>query len=103
MDIEGLRQEIFEAFKGVTRDDGVSLHETPLIDLYGTKQDRELARKKDTDTDWSEVKDEWIEENCGAKFPRDVTHSIFRIGEKCGVMFYFRQRKDAFTFALHWL
>lgn len=44
---------------------GVSLHETPVIDNYGTDEERRIARKKDTDRHWWEVKDEWIKTNCG--------------------------------------
>ncbi len=45
----------------VRRGDGVSLHETEIIDSYGSMRERKKALKLDTDQHWWEVKDEWIE------------------------------------------
>src|SRR3989338_9657225 len=58
---EELLKEIFEVFKDVELGNGISLHETEVLDMYGTKQQRIDARKKDTDRHWTEVKDDWIE------------------------------------------
>src|SRR5688500_16982415 len=54
--------EIRKVFSKLDRKGGVSLHETYVIDGYGTKREREKARMKDTDVHWWEVRDEWIEE-----------------------------------------
>jgi hypothetical protein len=53
-------EEIRSAFEDVRR--GITLHETEIIDHYGTKKEREAARLKDTDRHWWEVRDEWIDE-----------------------------------------
>jgi hypothetical protein len=56
-----LLEELDRAFADVQREDGISLHETFAVDLYGTMRERRDLRKLDTDTNWREVKDEWIE------------------------------------------
>jgi hypothetical protein len=43
---------IEEAFRGVELGDGVSLHETVVIDDYGTDQQRRAAREPDEKHDW---------------------------------------------------
>ena len=48
-------------FGAILRGHGVSLHETEVIDSYGSTRDRQKARKMDTDRYWWEVRDEWIE------------------------------------------
>jgi hypothetical protein len=48
-------------FGAILRGHGVSLHETEVIDFYGSTRDRQKVRKMDTDRYWWEVKDEWIE------------------------------------------
>jgi hypothetical protein len=57
-----LIEEIQRAFRGVERGKGVSLHETEVIDAYGSQDERGRARAKDTDRNWQEVQDCWIEE-----------------------------------------
>jgi hypothetical protein len=54
--------DIQRAFRGVERGKGVSLHETEVIDAYGSEDERRKARAKDTDHNWQEVQDRWIEE-----------------------------------------
>ena len=56
-----LLKRIRRDFGEILRGHGVSLHETLVIDHYGTMRDRQKARKMDTDRYWWEVKDEWIE------------------------------------------
>ncbi|MCW3095898.1 MAG: hypothetical protein JWL77_1516 [Chthonomonadaceae bacterium] len=53
--------QIRMAFAGVTRMGGVSLHEADVIDGYGSPQQRNAARKLDTDRVWWEVPDADIE------------------------------------------
>jgi hypothetical protein len=57
--------EIKRVFGDVQRGGGVTLHETEVIDRYGSDDEREQARRKDTDSHWWEVRDEWIEEISG--------------------------------------
>ena len=51
---------IQQAFAGVRRGDGVSLHEATAIDDYASDSERRAARAKDLDTHWSQVPDEDI-------------------------------------------
>jgi hypothetical protein len=53
--------QIRMAFAGVTRTGGVSLHEADVIDGYGSPQQRNAERKRDTDRVWWEVPDADIE------------------------------------------
>ena len=57
---EKLIAEIRIAFKDILLDDGISLHEARAIDANASAQQREYARKLDTDTRWESVLDEWI-------------------------------------------
>ena len=50
--------EITAAFQDVLRGDGVSLHETNVLDDYGGLEARLEARQWDTDTHWWELTDE---------------------------------------------
>lgn len=43
------------AFRGVSREGGVSWSETDVIDDYGTEEERAIARASDTDTEWEEL------------------------------------------------
>ncbi len=56
-----LLEKIKQAFDGISREGGVSLHETAVMDNYGSEDERAAAKGMDTDTCWEEVKDEWIE------------------------------------------
>lgn len=49
---EYLIQRIHAAFEGVQLGAGVSLHETIVIDNYGSNKARQLARKEDEKKDW---------------------------------------------------
>ncbi len=55
-------EQITKAFEGVSREDGVSLHEARVIDDWGSDCERAAARKIDTDTRWQDVPVEWIEQ-----------------------------------------
>jgi len=48
-------EEIKTAFKGVTREGGVSWSETVVIDDYGTREERAAARTRDKDKTWLEI------------------------------------------------
>lgn len=50
--------DITSAFKDVLRGDGVSLHETNVLDDYGGPAARLEARQWDTDTQWWELTNE---------------------------------------------
>jgi len=47
--------EIEAAFDGVSREDGVTLHEADVIDHYGGDDERAAARKLDTETRWQDA------------------------------------------------
>ena len=46
---------IEEAFRGVELSDGVSLHETVVIDDYGSTEERQAARERDEKQDWRKL------------------------------------------------
>ena len=52
---EQMIEEIEAAFKGVTREGGVSWSETRVIDDYGSEPERAAARAQDKDKTWMEV------------------------------------------------
>ena len=54
----GLITQITVAFQGVRRGNGISLHETKVLDDYGDDSARQEAREQDTDTQWWEIPDE---------------------------------------------
>ncbi len=56
---------IVRAFAGVSREGGVSLHETVVLDRYGTTQERQAARQLDGDRRWQEVAYADLAEVCG--------------------------------------
>jgi len=49
---------IQEAFKDVSREDGVSLHEGLVMDAYGSDEERLEARRMDTEGHWSQISDQ---------------------------------------------
>ena len=59
-----LIREIQEAFAGVSRAGGVTIHEAEIIDYYGSSEERARARTLDTDARWEDVPAEVIEELC---------------------------------------
>ncbi|MEI7575493.1 MAG: DUF6714 family protein [Armatimonadota bacterium] len=50
-----LIEAIKAAFRGVSREGGVSWSETDVIDDYGTEEMRAIARASDTDSEWEEL------------------------------------------------
>ncbi len=50
-----LLRAIEEAFAGVELGDGVSLHETVVIDLYGSLEEQRAARAPDEKRDWRKL------------------------------------------------
>ena len=50
-----LLQLIEDAFGGVEIGDGVSLHETVVIDMYGGPKERQAAREWDEKHDWRKL------------------------------------------------
>lgn len=65
----GLLRQIEDAFSGVKLGEGVSLHETVVIDLYGTCQERRAARVPDEKHDWRKlVGDPELTRLCGLSF-----------------------------------
>ena len=59
---ETLRQMIHTHFAGVSRQGGISLHQTEVVDAYGLAEEMLSALAQDTDTQWTEVQDSWIEQ-----------------------------------------
>lgn len=53
-----LIEQITAAFDGVTREDGITLHEARALDDYA---DTKKAREIDYDRRWQDVPDEWLE------------------------------------------
>lgn len=51
----GLIAEITAAFDGVSREDGITLHEAQAIDDYAGPEERAETRKLDTETRWQDV------------------------------------------------
>lgn len=60
-----LLAEIEAAFDGVSREGGVSLHETEAIDLYKGDEARQAARRLDTESRWQDVPHADLAEVCG--------------------------------------
>ena len=54
--------EIYAAWKGVTREGGVSWSESVVIDDYGTQAQRDAARQTDVEWDWESLVDDesWL-------------------------------------------
>jgi hypothetical protein len=55
---EGLRLEIEQAFRSVSRAGGVSWSQTGVLDGYGTEEELAAARKLDTERNWRELVDD---------------------------------------------
>ena len=53
--------QIEEAFDGVERDDGVTLHEARELDDYGSPEELAAARAKDTESRWQDIPESWID------------------------------------------
>ena len=61
-DDQTIIQEITDAFDGVSREGGISLHEAEEIDCRGTPEQFAAARWLDTDQRWQDVPGTWLEE-----------------------------------------
>lgn len=59
---ETLRQMIRTHFAGVSRQGGISLHQTEVVDACGSAKAMLTALSQDTDSQWIEVQDGWIEQ-----------------------------------------
>lgn len=59
-----LRQLLRESFADVNRAGGISLHQTDVIDAYGSADAMQAAALLDSDSHWTQVKDEWLETFC---------------------------------------
>lgn len=57
--------EIEQAFRGVTREGGVSLHETIALDNYEGAEERARMRAMDRDRRWEDLQDEDLAEVAG--------------------------------------
>ena len=57
-EIRSLVAHVTAAFRDVLRGEGVSLHETKVLDDYGGEEARREARSWDTDAHWWEVPEE---------------------------------------------
>lgn len=58
--------EIRAAFRGVTREGGVSWSETDVIDSYGDEKEQDAARALDREICWEELVDDpssWVDEH----------------------------------------
>ncbi len=55
-----LIEAIIEAFDGVSRGNGVTLHEAMVIDDYGSPAERAAARAQDTEDKWQDVPEDDI-------------------------------------------
>ena len=56
---------IENAFDGVVRGDGITLHQATVIDNYGSEEEFLAAAKLDTEVRWQDVPDSAIAENSG--------------------------------------
>lgn len=63
-----LMAEITAVFDGVSRGDGVTLHETNAIDDYASPAERGRARAKDRERRWQDVPDEDLRTHDGLSF-----------------------------------
>ena len=61
LEVVTLLAEIKKVFLKVQRGGGVTLHETAVLDHYGSEEMQRHARRKDNDRHWWDVRDEWIE------------------------------------------
>ena len=63
MTSEEIIVKIEQAFAKVTRGDGITLHETDVVDACGSDGERAKARRKDTDKRWQDVPEKAIEDH----------------------------------------
>jgi len=63
-----LIQIINDAFDGVSREGGVSLHETVVLDDCGSDEERAAARALDTESRWQDIPPTWFQGGVNASF-----------------------------------
>lgn len=63
---DSLIAEIERAFDGVTRDEGISLHEAIALDDQASLEQQKVARKLDTEARWQDIREEDIVNCCSA-------------------------------------
>ena len=56
--LDSLIAAIAMAFDGVSREGGISLHETGVIDNYGSDEERVNARLLDTESQWQDLQED---------------------------------------------
>ena len=56
---EEVKKIIFEAFKDIKKGNGIGMWEGGAIDSYKSKEEQEIARAKDGDQNWFDLKEEW--------------------------------------------
>jgi hypothetical protein len=63
---DALIAEITAAFDGISREDGMTLHEAEAVDDRKSDEESRAARRLDTDQHWQEVPDKDISACCSA-------------------------------------
>ncbi len=58
---EDLIRLIENAFDGVQRGKGITLHQADVIDEYGSEEEEAEARKLDTEKRWQDIPEDWIQ------------------------------------------
>ena len=96
-----LIMEIQRAFRNVERGNGVTLHETEAIDFYGSDEERRNARAKDTDRNWQEVDDRWIEEFGGVGGLSFLDEEGFRYYLPAYMTYWLRTGNEPNSLAFH--
>ena len=59
--VDAVIEQVANAFAGVKREEGITLHEADVIDDYGTEEERTLARAQDLEENWEDVSAKDIE------------------------------------------
>ena len=93
--------ETRHVFGDVDRGSGVTLHETEVIDMYGSADAREQARRKDTDHHWWEVRDEWIDQFGGVGGLSFLDEAGFRYYLPAYMSYWIRTGEEPNSLAFH--
>jgi hypothetical protein len=99
-----LLAEIEEAFDGVSREDGMTLHESIAIDDYKSEEEQRAARLLDTEKRWQDIPDDEIEGRESALsffdakgfryyIPAFMTYALKHWGDDWGVTLSFCQSR----------
>src|SRR4051812_47087088 len=96
-----LLDEVRREFRKVTRGLGVTLHETEVVDNYGSDSERAKARLKDTDTGWWEVRDEWLDEIQGVGGPCFLDDAGVRYYLPAYMSYWLRTKSDPGSLDFH--